>query len=125
MSLEAAIADNTKALNTLISLYQTGAVASKPTAPVAAKAESAKPVPAPVAEVATPVIVEAAAPIEASSALTYDDITKPFLALVNSKGRPAAEAVLKELGVPLGGKLSAVTPENYAKALEVIAKASA
>lgn len=118
MSLEAAIAENTKALNTLISLYQGGAVATKPTAPVATKTPQTKP--APTAEAPK---TQAAEPFPA--AITYEEIRKPFLDMVNKKGRAVAEALLLELGLEPGQKLSAIAEADYGKALAAIQKASA
>ena len=122
MSLEAAIVENTKALNTLISLYQGGAVAAKPAAPVAqatTKAAEAKPEP-------KPEVVKAEAKEEAAATkITYEDIRKPFLDMVNKKGRAVAEALLLELGLAPGQKLSAIAEADYGKALAAIQKASA
>lgn len=122
MSLETAIAENTKALNTLISLYQGGAVVTKPTAPVAqaiTKAVEAKSEPKP--EVAKVEAKEEAA----ATKITYEDIRKPFLDMVNKKGRAVAEALLLELGLEPGQKLSAIAEADYSKALIAIQKASA
>lgn len=122
MSLEAAIAENTKALNTLISLYQGGAIATKPLAPAAqpaAKAAETKPEPKP--EVAKTQIKEETT----ATKITYEEIRKPFLDMVNKKGRAVAEALLLDLGLEPGQKLSAIAEADYGKALAAIQKASA
>jgi hypothetical protein len=118
MSLEAAIAENTKALNTLISLYQGGAVAAKPAAPVAQPA-------AKVAEAKSETKTEAAKEEAAATKVTYEDIRKPFLALCSAKGNAVGRELLDSLGVPEGAKLSALAETDYAKALAAILKASA
>lgn len=56
-------------------------------------------------------------------ALTYKDIQKPFLELVGKKGRDAAVALLSELGVKEGGKLTDVPESDWPKALAAIQKA--
>jgi hypothetical protein len=122
MSLEAAIAENTKALNTLISLYQGGAVAAKPAAPVAQSA--AKVIEA--QSETKPEVTKAEAKEEATATkITYEEIRKPFLDMVNKKGRAVAEALLLELGLEPGQKLSAIAEADYGKALAAIQKASA
>lgn len=137
MSLELAIAENTAALRALLAHLQSGAVAAPP-APVSeapvAKARKAKPAPvveappAPVVEAAPapePVKVEEPAAPPAP-ALTYDDVKIVFLTqLVARHGRDAGVALLKEFGVPEGGKLTDVPPEKWPDVVAAINARSA
>lgn len=137
MSLEVAIAENTAALRALLAHLQTGPIAALPApaaepaespAPKARKARKAKP--APVVEAAPapapePVKVEEPAK-PAAPALTYDDVRIPFLTqLVARHGRDAGVALLRDFGVPEGGKLTDVPQEKWADVLAAINARSA
>ena len=99
MSLEQALAANTTAINSLIAILQQGG--SLPVAPAPSVA------PASVAThaaqtVATPSTTQAAtntAPAAAAPTVTYQDIQQAVIGLSSKKGRDAAVAVLKSLGV--------------------------
>jgi|GEM_PF-3366955 len=126
MSLEAAIQQNTEALNVLISLFKSGSVPAALTTKVAPKEAVVKTAtPTPAAQ--TPTV--AAAPVSLADSeqikITYEDIRKPFLDMVNKKGRAVAEALLLDLGLEPGQKLSAIAEADYGKALAAIQKASA
>ena len=117
MSLETAIQHNTDALHVLIDLLKSGSVpaplvgVAKDVINKAPKAEvQAQPEPTPVQEAST-------------AKLKYEDISKPFIQLVNAKGREVAQQLLNDLGLPTGKKLSALDEADYPKALEAIQKA--
>jgi len=122
MSLEIAIQKNTEAIHVLVELLKSGAVP----APIVGAAKDAIVKTAKVADAPKPEVVNQASPAEAEpTKLTYDDIRKPFLDLVNKKGREVAQQLLNDLGIPTGSKLSAIAEADYGKALAAIQKASA
>lgn len=131
MSIEQALAENTSAIHQLIAALSNGiapthaqvaaVVAEAPAK--AEKVEAKKPTqtdkpasPPPVAETAAPAAV-----------LDYEAIKRPFLALVNKKGRDAAAALLAHFGIDAGkgGKLSDIPADKYAEVLDAINEASA
>ena len=120
MSLEIAIQENTAAIHALIAAL--GVTPVEKTA-AAEKVETKKPSSSKAATAAT---TPSGAPETGDAVvekLTYDQISKPFLELVNKKGRDDAVEVLSQLGVPVGKKLSHLTEDQYANALVVIKKA--
>ena len=128
MSLELAIQQNTEALNVLVSLLKSGNVPAALTpkaAPKDAVVKTVTPTPA-VPALKVEAVAVAAEPNETAQAkITYEDIRKPFLDMVNKKGRSVAEALLLDLGLEPGQKLSAIAEADYGKALAEIQKASA
>jgi len=139
MTIEQNLADLTAAVNNLTAVLQSkmmaGTLGSGPavndiaanaaaaTAVKAAqekkapKAEAAASAP-PAATQATPAAIDAASgdkPIDFTS-----QIQKPIVAMAAGGKREQALAILKELGA---ARASEIKPEDYAKALELIAKA--
>ena len=125
MSLELAIQQNTEALNVLVSLLKSGNVPAVLTSKVAPKDAVVKTVNPTPAAPALKVEAVAVAAETAQAKITYEDIRKPFLDMVNKKGRSVAEALLLDLGLEPGQKLSAIAEADYGKALAEIQKASA
>ena len=125
MSLELAIQQNTEALNVLVSLLKSGNVPAVLTPKVAPKDAVVKTVNPTPAAPALKVEAVAVAAETAQAKITYEDIRKPFLDMVNKKGRAVAEALLLDLGLEPGQKLSAIAEADYGKALVAIQKASA
>jgi len=125
MSLELAIQQNTEALNVLVSLLKSGNVPAVLTPKVAPKDAVVKTVNPTPAAPALKVEAVAVAAETAQAKITYEDIRKPFLDMVNKKGRSVAEALLLDLGLEPGQKLSAIAEADYGKALAEIQKASA
>ena len=125
MSLELAIQQNTEALNVLVSLLKSGNVPAVLTPKVAPKDAVVKTVNPTPAAPALKVEAVAVAAETAQAKITYEDIRKPFLDMVNKKGRAVAEALLLDLGLEPGQKLSAIAEADYGKALSEIQKASA
>ena len=125
MSLELAIQQNTEALNVLVSLLKSGNVPAVLTPKVAPKDAVVKTVNPTPAAPALKVEAVAVAAETAQAKITYEDIRKPFLDMVNKKGRAVAEALLLDLGLEPGQKLSAIAEADYGKALAEIQKASA
>ena len=125
MSLELAIQQNTEALNVLVSLLKSGNVPAVLTPKVAPKDAVVKTVNPTPAAPALKVEAVAVAAETAQAKITYEDIRKPFLDMVNKKGRAVAEALLLDLGLEPGQKLSAIAEADYGKALAAIQKASA
>ena len=125
MSLELAIQQNTEALNVLVSLLKSGNVPAVLTPKVAPKDAVVKTVNPTPAAPALKVEAVAVAAETAQAKITYEDIRKPFLDMVNKKGRSVAEALLLDLGLEPGQKLSAIAEADYGKALSAIQKASA
>ena len=125
MSLELAIQQNTEALNVLVSLLKSGNVPAALTPKVAPKDAVVKTVNPTPAAPALKVEAVAVAAETAQAKITYEDIRKPFLDMVNKKGRSVAEALLLDLGLEPGQKLSAIAEADYGKALSAIQKASA
>ena len=125
MSLELAIQQNTEALNVLVSLLKSGNVPAALTPKVAPKDAVVKTVNPTPAAPALKVEAVAVAAETAQAKITYEDIRKPFLDMVNKKGRSVAEALLLDLGLEPGQKLSAIAEADYGKALAEIQKASA
>ncbi|MEY4402315.1 MAG: hypothetical protein RIR91_350 [Verrucomicrobiota bacterium] len=149
MTLEAAIAENTVAIRDLIaalSLRSPGAIAyaeqkaivlepppapeavEVATPPKAKRQRAEKPAePTPVVAEPTPVAPPPAPeppPPPPPRTVTYDEIKVPFLTqLVARKGRDAGAALLREFGVPDGGKLSDIPQEKWAAVVEAIALA--
>ncbi|BCB27034.1 hypothetical protein SKTS_19200 [Sulfurimicrobium lacus] len=137
MSLETVIQENTNALRDLIAAIANGipttsaqvaAVATQAAEKVEAKAEKKSAQaekPASSESGATPqTATETAAP---AVVLDYEAIKKPFLSLVNKKGRDAAAALLNQFGVDAGkgGKLSDIPADKYADVLAAIETAGA
>ena len=120
MSLEQAITENTAAIKNLTAALEAHVVASlaKSTpAPEATLPSTDKP-----AERA-PKDTKPAKPAAKSAAeVEFKDIEAPFIAYVKKAGRDPAIVLLGELGVK---RLSELKPEQYAKALAAIEKASA
>lgn len=135
MSLEIAIQENTNALRDLIVAISKGIpTTAAQVAEVVAQAPAEKK-PAAAKEAApssggTNASAASAAPSDTGAsapakALVYDDIKKPFLSLVNAKGRDAGAALLLQFGVDAtaGGKLTAIPADQYADVLAAIEKA--
>ncbi|MBU0593340.1 MAG: hypothetical protein KKH74_06330 [Gammaproteobacteria bacterium] len=139
MSIEQALAENTSAIRELIAALSNGipttgaqvdaVVAEAP----ASKAEAKKPAAAEKPAPSSGTTSESAASSAPSASgeppvkLDYDAIKKPFLALVNKKGRDAAAKLLANFGVDAGkgGKLSDIPTEKYADVLAAIETAEA
>lgn len=126
--LEIAIQENTAALRELLAALKAGV----PTTPAVAQEVKAQEVvkeskkSAPVEKPASspsgatpPTVVDTAAP---AAEVDYEAIKRPFLALVNTKGRDAAAALLAQFGVDAGkgGKLSDIPADKYADVLAAI-----
>lgn len=109
MSLEQALAENTEALKTLTALLQS-------------QAQTRTAAPATTVKSAPPAKVEEAVKEKGETALTYEQVKVPFLALVSAKGRDAALAAIAP-----HANLKAIegNPELYADILANITKASA
>lgn len=65
-----------------------------------------------------PAVAKAPEPT-AAKALEYDDVKKPFVAFIESKGHEAAAAVLADFGV---SKLPALPPERFGEMLAALEK---
>lgn len=113
MSLEQALQDNTAALRDLHALLsRTQGIAANDT-----------PAPGKVTTNPPKLVVKPAS--AATTALTYDDIRRPFTALVAAKGVPAGMAILAQFKVPTGHKLSAIAEGDWPAVIEAINKAAA
>lgn len=127
MSLELAIQENTNALRDLLAALKSGVPT---TAAVAHEVKEAKKS-APAEKTASSesgATQQTATETDAPAAvLDYEAIKKPFLALVNKKGRDAAAALLNQFGVDAGkgGKLSDIPADKYADVLAAIEVAGA
>lgn len=117
MSLEQALKENTETMKQLIAVMEaarsTGCQGSEKVALVE-KPASTPPAKAEVKSAAKP---EAAAASPSEATLTYKDVQKAFLALVN-KDHDTAVALVAELGVPT---LKAFEKADQAKLAELLA----
>lgn len=138
MSLELAIQENTSAIRELIAAIANGVpttgaqVAAVVSEAPAATVEPPKPAAAEKVSQSSGGTNESgasAAPSDTGATaapIDYEAIKKPFLALVNKKGREAAATLLSQFGIDAGkgGKLSDITADKYADVLAAIEAAS-
>lgn len=131
MSLEIALNENTLAIRQLIAALCAVSALQPMPAPIAAQAQleeapapakakraRAKAAPAPPAEEPVPLDT---APATVGPVLTYDDVKGPFLTdLVAKHGRAAGAQLLRDFGVPEGGKLSDIPADRWADVLAAI-----
>lgn len=126
MSLEQNMADLTSAVNRLTATIldaQKLVAAGEPGNVKPAATEKTTDIQSTAAAVAAPEMKESDSE---EKPLTYDDIKEPFLKeLVAKKGREAGAKLLKEFGVPDGGKLSDIPADKWADVLAAIRKAMA
>lgn len=124
MSLEIAIQENTKAIQTLIAtLAAMPIIEAKDTAPAVTVADTKPtskagkstkteaPTPVETAPKEEPVVVEETPLAEEAPAITLDDLTKKFTTFVKAKGKDAAVALLTSYGV---AKLRLLPADKYA-----------
>jgi len=132
MSIEQNLADLTAAVNNLTAVLQSkmmaGAIGNDKPAATGKQAEATKPAPKSekaAAESAPPAGTQAT---QATTAAASGDkpidftsqVQKPIVAMAAGGKREQALAILKELGA---ARASDIKPEDYAKAVELIAKA--
>ena len=124
MSLENAILENTTAIRDLIAAMSKAAPSAH--AQVAATVEAptieAPTIEAPTIEAPTIEAPTAEAPTAEAPTVDFEAVKKPFLMLVNTKGRDAAVALLTAFGVKAGGKLGDIPAEKFPEVLDAIKK---
>lgn len=129
MSLEIAIQENTSAIRELIAAIANGIpTTNAQVAAVVAETPTKAKAPTKAKEPETTLPGKAVWPFPTPGVQTltvdFETVKKPFLALVNKKGRDAGVAILTAFGVPTGGKLGDIPVEKFAEALAAIEKAS-
>lgn len=131
MSIESLLAENTAAIRELIAAINASQTAlQSPGARAYAQAKAivlepeepvAEPAPEPEKKAKRQRAEKPAPEPEPAVEVTYEQIRQPFLTqLVAKKGRDAGAALLREFGVPDGGKLSDIPQARWREVLTAI-----